>query len=324
MDEGLPQFVQRRRPDWERLARLLDGLARRRLRLDELQALDGLYRRTASDLAHANTFFPGSEAQAHLNGLCARGYASIYQQRPSRAKALRRFFANDFPGTFVAEVRFFVAALCLLLAGALVGAVAALSAPESIRALVPDDLWSSIDRGVLWTDSALSATSPLVLGSHIITNNVGVALSLFGLGLTFGLGTAVGLFANGLHLGAVLALCFRAKLGVGLLGFMVAHGFVELTAVLIAGQAGLILGAALVDPGELTRADALRLRGRRALRLLMGTVPLLFGIGLVEGYVSPGELFPGWLKLVLGLALAGLVYGYLVRAGRAATLPDER
>ncbi len=102
-----------------------------------------------------------------------------------------------------------------------------------------------------------------------------------------------------------------------------AHGFVEIASILIAGQAGLIIGWALLVPGERSRVDSLRVRGRAALRLLPGTLPLFLAIGMVEGFVSPGQLIPGWLKLALGLVLGTLLFTYLVRFGRAARLEGE-
>jgi len=325
MAEGLPQFVQRRRPAWEELGALVDGLERGHLPVADLQKLDRLYRRAASDLAHANTFFAGSDAAAYLNQLCARAYAAIYRRRGPEESALKRFFLHDFPTTFVEERRYFWAALLLFTSGALVGTVAALFEPHALDALIPATLRDSIDRGTLWTDEALSATSPLVLGTRIVTNNAAVALSEFALGLTAGLGTASLLFFNGLHLGAVLTLCFQARmdLGLGLLSFVAAHGFVEIAAILVAGQAGLVVGASLVAPGELSRADALRVRGRRALTLALGTLPMLAVVGLVEGFVSPGRLFPPAMKLALGLSLLALLVTWVVRFG-VPTVPAKR
>jgi uncharacterized membrane protein SpoIIM required for sporulation len=322
MAEPLPRFVRRRKASWEELSSLLDSLDKGRTALADLSRLDRLYRRAASDLAHARTFYPGSDAALYLNGLCTRGYGVVYRKRSAAGRALARFFKNDFPGTFVAEARFFFAALGLMAAGALVGAVAATTDPASVSALVPEGVREHLEAGTLWTDSPIAAGSQ-VMGSGIATNNMGVALSAFGLGLTAGLGTAAMLLFNGLHLGAILALCFQAKLGYRLLGFMVAHGFVEIASILIAGQAGLILGWALLAPGELSRGDSLQIRGRVALRLLLGTLPLFLAIGMVEGFVSPGQLFPGWLKLALGLALGTLLFVYLVRFGRAARLEGE-
>lgn len=317
MAEPLPRFVQRRRPDWDALARLLDALEGGKLGLEELQRLDRLYRRAASDLARARSAYAGSDAAVHLNQLCARGYAAIYRRGPAGEPALKRFFLRDFPVTFVEEARAFGGAALILLAGALVGVVAALAEPHSLDALVPQAMRDHLERGTLWTDAALSATSPLVLGSRIVTNNAAVALTAFALGLTAGLGTAVLMFVNGLHLGGVLALAWRAKVGAGLLSFVAAHGFVEVAAILVAGQAGLVVAAAIVAPGELSRADSLRVRGRKALTLALGTLPLLATVGLVEGFVSPGTLFPPWAKLALGLSLLGLMIVWIARYGRA-------
>jgi uncharacterized membrane protein SpoIIM required for sporulation len=296
MAEPLPAFVRRRRASWEELGALLSKLEKGGASLADLGRLDGLYRRAASDLARARTFYPGSDAALYLNELCARGYGVLYRRRAGSGSALARFFRVDFPGTFIAEARFFWVALGLLAAGALVGAVAALVDPASVNGVVPDAVREHLEAGSLWTDSPIAAASP-VMGSTIAANNMGVALSAFGLG-------------------AILALCFQAKLGYRLLGFMVAHGFVEVAAILIAGQAGLIIGWAILAPGELSRADALRARGRAALRLVLGTLPLFLAIAMVEGFVSPGPLFPGWLKLALGLSLGGLLFAYLIRFGR--------
>ena len=73
---------------------------------------------------------------------------------------------------------------------------------------------------------------------------------------------------------------------------------------------------ALIDPGELPRGQALSLRGREAVKLVLGCAPFLALIGVVEGYVSPGSLFPTWVKAGLGLSLGALFWGYLLRAGR--------
>ncbi|MGC4120093.1 MAG: stage II sporulation protein M [Myxococcales bacterium] len=316
MAESLPHFVQRRRASWEELGGLLDGLERSRLSVADLARLDRLYRRAASDLAHANTFFTGSDAAVYLNQLCARAYGHLYRKRGGNGSALKQFFLREFPRTLLEERRYLWAALLILLSGALVGTVAAVAEPRSLEMLIGQAVRDHLAQGTLWTDEALSAVSPLVLGSRIVTNNIAVALTAFALGLTAGLGTAALLFINGLHLGALVTMCFQAKLGPSLLAFTAAHGFVELSAVLVAGQAGLIVGAALVAPGELSRADALRLRGRRALTLLFGTVPLFAVVGMVEGFVSPGRLFAPEMKLALGLALLALLVTYVVRFGR--------
>jgi uncharacterized membrane protein SpoIIM required for sporulation len=93
---------------------------------------------------------------------------------------------------------------------------------------------------------------------------------------------------------------------------------VELSSLALAGQAGLLLASALWAPGDLSRGDALRARGREGVQIVLGSAPLLFGVGWIEGFISPGGFFPAPLRAALGLALATLLYAYLYRFGRRA------
>jgi uncharacterized membrane protein SpoIIM required for sporulation len=111
--------------------------------------------------------------------------------------------------------------------------------------------------------------------------------------------------------------CAQNDLGPSILTFMAAHGPVELSIICISGGAGLIVGHALVAPGELPRAEALRLRAARAVRMVLGCAPALAAIGVVEGFVSPGDLFSPLLKLLLGLSLFAGFWAWLVASGRA-------
>ncbi|MBA2527169.1 MAG: stage II sporulation protein M, partial [Pyrinomonadaceae bacterium] len=120
---------------------------------------------------------------------------------------------------------------------------------------------------------------------------------------------------NGAMIGAVLALVYRAGYGHELIAFMAGHGVIELTCIFIAGGAGLLIGTAILIPGDLSRFDALRLRGREAIILVMGCVPLLVLAGLIEGFISPAPIAASakfTVAAVTGLAL----YTYLLLAGR--------
>ena len=108
------------------------------------------------------------------------------------------------------------------------------------------------------------------------------------------------------------------------LSFVCAHGLVELSIVAMAGQAGLVLASGLVAPGARTRADALRSRGRAGVQILLGGAPILAGIGFVEGFISPGDLFPGPVRAAIGIGLATVLYTFLFRFGKRAAQADSR
>jgi uncharacterized membrane protein SpoIIM required for sporulation len=316
MNESLPRFVERRRPDWEAFSQLLDRLERGALTLEEIAALDAAHRRAAADLAVATAAYPGTDALRYLNQLCARAYQSIYTARPERGRALKRFFAAEFPQAVRAEWKYIAAAAALLAFGMLLDATALWVEPGLAVSLISPDLREFVARGRLWTDSLLEYMPPSTVATSILTNNIQVTVMAFGLGLTGGLGTIYVLIANGRHIGGLVMHCAQNGLGPSILTFMAAHGFVELSIICITGGAGLMVGQALIAPGERARAESLRLRAGRAVRMVLGCAPFLAAIGVVEGFVSPGDLFAPLVKVVLGATLGVAFWTYLLRTGR--------
>jgi uncharacterized membrane protein SpoIIM required for sporulation len=316
MTEPLPRFVERRRPDWEALTALLDRLDQGALSLEEISRLDAAHRRAAADLSLASAAYPGTEALRYLNQLCARAYQSIYTVRPERGRALRRFFAVEFPRLIRAEWRFVAVAAALLVFGAVLDLTALWFEPGLAVTLVPPELREYVSRGRLWTDSLLEYMPPSTAATAILTNNLQVTVTAFGLGLTGGLGTVYVLIFNGRHIGSLVMHCAQNGLGPSILTFMAAHGPVELSIICISGGAGLMVGHALVAPGERPRAEALRLRAGRAVRMVLGCAPFLASIGVVEGFVSPGDLFSPLLKVLLGAGLFVGFWSYLLRSAR--------
>ncbi|RKH19354.1 stage II sporulation protein M [Corallococcus sp. CA041A] len=316
MATPLPTFVTRRRPDWDALQSLLTRQRAGRLILAELRTLDTLYRRAAADLAQAQTFYPGTDAHRFLNQLCAQAYGAIYQPPRERWASTRDFFRRDFPATLRREARFVGVSAGLLVLGLLLGALVVTLEPRGAELLVPEGVRRYVAQGRMWTDDLLSVAPPNAVASGIATNNLTVTLFAFASGILLGVGPIFTLVNNGVLIGAVGALCFREGMMTGFLDFIAAHGPVELSIIVIAGGAGLMVGQALIDPGELPRAQALQARGREAVKLVVGCAPFLAGIGFVEGFISPGHLFPTWAKVGLGLSLGVLFWLYLLRAGR--------
>jgi uncharacterized membrane protein SpoIIM required for sporulation len=316
MATPLPAFVARRRPDWDSLKELLERQRAGALRLEELRTLDVLYRRAAADLAHAQTFYAGTEVHRFLNQLCGQAYGAIYQPPRERWAALREFFRRDVPRTLRENGAYVATSAGLFLLGTLLGAVVVLLEPRGAELLVPAHLRDFVARGEMWTDGILSVSPPGAVASAIATNNLTVTIVTFASGLLLGLGTVFVMINNGVHLGSVAALCVREGMGPKLFDFIAAHGPVELSIIVIAGGAGLMVGQVLIDPGELPRGQALALRGREAVKLVLGCAPFLALIAVVEGFVSPGDLFPSEVKAVLGLMLGALFWTWLLRAGR--------
>ena len=142
-----------------------------------------------------------------------------------------------------------------------------------------------------------------------------VTFYAFAFGALFGLGTLYVMAQNGLSIGAVLALVYRAGYGIDLVTFMVGHGVIELSCIFIAGGAGMLIGSAIILPGDLSRADALKSRGLEAVRLIAGCVPLLVVAGTIEGFISPAAINP-LIKYAIAILTGIALYTYLIFAGR--------
>jgi hypothetical protein len=130
-----------------------------------------------------------------------------------------------------------------------------------------------------------------------------------------GLGTIYYLAYNGANIAAVLALTYKSGFGNDLVTFMVGHGVIELSCIFIAGGAGLLIGSAMLMPGDLSRADALKTRGMEAVRLMIGVALLLVVAGMIEGFISPAPIDPS-IKYSIGGITGLALYSYLLFVGR--------
>ena len=311
-------FVAAKKPNWERLTVILDtaqrgGLAA--LSAEQLSELGQLYRSATSDLAVARRDFAGHRVADYLNALVARAHAAVYQGRAARRRGLVDFFARSFPRTFRATWGYTLAAFLMFLLPALASFAVAYRDPAAGAALFPgieDRIQDIRDKREWWKELNDSNAAG---ASMIMTNNIRVTFLAFAGGILLGLFTLYLLAQNGLMLGVVAGAAQSLGFAANLWGFVAAHGTLELSAIFIAGGAGMQLGWALVRPGLLTRRTALVLAARRAALLLLGCVPILVIAGTIEGFLSPSDL-PLGVKLAVSLLSGLLLYGYLLLAGR--------
>jgi len=315
-------FVESRRARWQELEALLHkaevhGL--QRLSLEEAQALSRTYRGASADLLWVRARGAQVEVTDYLNDLVGRAYALTYPGRRARAADVVRFFIRGFPDLLRLEWKAVLASTLLFLAGSGFGYMGMAFDPEASHYLVPDQ-WKKVDPKERTEKEAqeevASAEDQAAFTSFLFTHNISVAFLAFALGVTVGIGTAVMLFVNGLLLGS-LAQVYAAK---GLLGWFCAwilpHGIPEITAICIAGGAGLLLARGQAAPRGLRRGAAIRKEAVTAVKLLLGTTALFVLAGCIEGTIS--QIHPPRLSVVFKISFALLVgagvYAYLLSA----------
>lgn len=324
----LPRFIAEERPYWSELESVLaklDADPHGARDLGFLTRFHLLYERASADLGKLATYASEPQMTLHLEALVARAYAEIHEERDRGAKfSPLRFLLGEFPRAVRRHTRALGLAVVLTLVGIAFGALVLALDPDSKRVLLPfSHLQGDPSARVHEEESGKgrhAEGSPYAsFSSFLMTHNIRVAFFCFALGATWGLGTAVLLFYNGVILGAVALDYVRAGQTRFLLGWLLPHGSIEIPAFVLASQAGFVFAAALIGWGDRkglgTRlADVLS----DVVAILSGVAALLVWAGLVESYLSQQHepVLPYALKIALGLLEASLLSVFLWPAGR--------
>jgi uncharacterized membrane protein SpoIIM required for sporulation len=317
------QFRAARLESWQRLDALVTRAGRRgvrSLRGGAAAEAGRLYRSAAADLAYARgrDFHPS--LVEYLNRLTARAHAVIYGATVESGSArIAAFFRETFPREF--RRSFGPIAICAAITIACtVGSYAVVRAhPDRAMALLPRELVPDRIRASLH-DSNFGfdrSYSPAV-SAEIITNNIKVAIVAFAGSVTLGALTIYIIAFNGLMLGGLAGLFTNAGYGLDYWATIAPHGVIELTAIQIAGAAGLLIAAGVLYPGRLSRRDAVRANARRAATLVAGVAAMLVVAGTIEGFLSP-QRWPADVRIAIGAITAVALLAYFGFAGRSAT-----
>jgi uncharacterized membrane protein SpoIIM required for sporulation len=318
----LPRFIAAERPSWMELERMLDHLDEhqfRLLELEEAKRFHFLYQKVSADLGRIATFASEPELRRYLESLTARAYGEIHETR-ERGRGFHplRWFFGEFPRVFRKHSGAFVISTVITIVGVIFGALAVMIDDEAKEAVLPAMFANHLGdpaKRVAKEEQAKHdrlADHHSTFASQLMTNNIGVSIKALALGLTFGIGTIILLFYNGVILGLVGIDYIMAGQSVFLAGWLLPHGVIEIPAILIAGQGGLLLGRTLIGRGDRAPLDArLRAIGPDLATLIGGVAVMLVWAGFVESFLSQYHqpVIPYWLKITFGcVELAAFVW----------------
>jgi len=285
----------------------------RSLAAAELREFGLLYRQAAADLS-ATRADQGSRAiETYLNRLVGRAHNYVYSGSKVSLRSLWNFMAHGYPRLLRRLSGYVVVATAVFAFGLALGSGVVAVRPQVGEMLMGQKTLDDLDHGKLWTESILTAKPQT--SSAIMTNNMTVCFLTFASGVTAGLFTLWLLFSNGLHIGAIAVVCARHHMALSLFSFMAAHGALEIPAIMLAGAAGLRLGAGILFPGMLRRRESIAVGGSEAVQLVSATIPLLIVAGTFEAFLSPTHV-PVALKFaVCAVLFTGLCF-WLGEGGR--------
>jgi uncharacterized membrane protein SpoIIM required for sporulation len=311
-------FVQRRSLAWDELEDLLQRAGRRGVRSlapDEVERLGQLYRALGSDLAYARDRYDPALVE-YLNRTIARAHAYVYAPTAQSGwSRIVRFYARDLPAEVRRSLLPIMLCTALTIASAVTAYVTVRTHPDDAYALLPAQaVPAQIRKSLHDSNFAIASTDSPLVSASIITNNVRVAVFAFAGAVTLGAFTIYIIAMNGLMLGGLGALFTNAGFGSDFWATIAPHGVIELTAIQIAGAAGLLIAQGVLAPGRMRRRDAIAAKSRRAAVLFAGVVSMLLVAGTIEGFISPLR-WPIDARLAFGFMTAVVLYSYFALAG---------
>jgi uncharacterized membrane protein SpoIIM required for sporulation len=288
-------FRREREATWrelEALVKIVEKKGLKRLTAEQTLRLPALYRQTLSSLSVARATSLDAALLAYLEALSARAYLAIYGVNAGFAASIWDVLWRRVPAAVRSGAGCLLLATLIFGAGVLVAYALVTGNADWYYSFMPADM--AADRTPTASDEALRASiygeagfqvgEMQIFASRLFSHNAGIGLLSFALGFAFGVPTMLLMFYNGCTLGAFIALYAGRGLGVDVGGWLFVHGTTEISAILICGGAGLVIGRAVAFPGRLTRLDNLAQSGRSAAMMLVGAVIMLFTAAFLEGY----------------------------------------
>jgi uncharacterized membrane protein SpoIIM required for sporulation len=328
----LARFVEKERPVWKELEKELQAIHDNLVDLRDLKRtrrLLSLFQRACSDLARIGASNAEPELRSYLEALVARGYVEIHSTR-SQVHRFRplHWFVRVFPITFRKNIWGFHLSVALTVVGMLVGAILLQIDPDGRKIVLAPFSHVATQTPTQRVQAEEKANRDRMerfekhkttFSGMLMQNNISVSIRTMALGLTFGLGTMLMLFYNGVILGGVMWDYMSDGQTKFMLGWLLPHGSIEIPSILLAGQAGFVLGRAMIGWG--TR-EGLRSRLRSVVpdlaTLIGGVAIMLVWAGLMEAFMSQYHepVLPYSVKIAFGFMEIVALSAFLTFGGK--------
>ena len=277
---------------------------------DELA--DG-YVQLTNDLAYAQTYYEGSKTLLYLNSLASQAHQKIYKNKKESGNRIVNFWAYEFPLFFKGHQKTLIIAFLIFFAATAIGSVSALNDTTFVRLILGDAYVNETLNNIANGDPAAIYKSGSEIGSFlgITINNIRVAFLAFAFGVITSIGTAYILFSNGVMLGAFITffyikgVFFEANKQIWL------HGTIEISVIVVAGCAGLIMGNSILFPKTFSRRVSFMKGSKDGLKVVVSTIPFFIIAGFIEGFITRYTDMPDWLAFsIIGASLLLIVFYY--------------
>jgi len=304
-------FINRNKARWEKFEQQL-----KKPSLVNPDSLADQFIQLTDDLAFARTFYPKTHTLAYLNSLSLKTHQEIYRNKKERGSRIPVFFKTELPLILRSARPYFIISLVVFMAAWALGVASALTNDDFVRLIMGDEYVNmtldNIEKGDPM--AVYGQIGELPMSYYIIFNNIKVSWIVFLFGFLTPLGAVYGIFTNGIMVGAFQAFFYQKNLlGVSFYAIMI-HGTLELSAIVLAGGAGILFGKYLLFPGTYPRKDSFIYGALKGTKIMLSITPVFFIAGLLESFVTRHySTIDSWLNILIIVAsLAFIIWYYFV------------
>ncbi|WP_370000009.1 stage II sporulation protein M [Winogradskyella sp.] len=303
-------FVKQNKEKWIGFENALDNNAK--INPDDLASY---YIQLTNDLSYAQTYYPGSKTLLYLNSLASQAHQKIYTTKKESKNKIISFWRDEFPLFFYQYHKTLLYAFLIFMSAVIIGAISTLNDDSFVRLILGDAYVNMTIENIENGEPMAVYKSGSNIGSFlgITINNIRVAIIAFAFGVLFSVGTIWILFSNGIMLGAFITFFYNY----GILektSTVWLHGTIEISVIVIAGCAGLVMGNSFLFPKTFSRRIAFMKGAKDGLKIVVSTIPFFIIAGFIEGFITRyGEQMPWFIAYgIILISLFVIVYYYII------------
>ncbi|APG59780.1 stage II sporulation protein M [Christiangramia salexigens] len=278
------------------------------------QHISDLYVELSDDLSYAKTYYPKSNITQYLNGLASNAHQKIYRSKKESGNRLISFFTKEFPAGFYKFQKQLLLSFLIFLLFSLIGSYSAATDLSFVRSIVGDAYVNMTLENISNNDPMAvykeASQTDMFLG--ITLNNIRVSLMAFVFGVLAGVGTVFLLMQNAIMLGSFQYFFYEKGLLWESARTIWIHGTIEISVIIVAGCAGLVVGKSMLFPGTYSRLNSFMIGVKDGLKIVISTIPFFIIAGFLEGFVTRITSMPDWLAIFIISGSLLLVLFYYV------------
>jgi uncharacterized membrane protein SpoIIM required for sporulation len=275
----------------------------------------GQFTELVNDLGYSKTFYPHSKVTQYLNGLATRIYLGIYRNKKEESSRIFRFWKTELPLVIRRHHRQLFYAFVIFTLFAIMAAFSAAHDETFVRGVLGDGYVDMTEDNISRGDpfGVYKSQDQLTMFLAIAVNNIKVSFFVFVAGFFLSIGTIWNLFTNGVMLGAFQYYFFSRGLGWKSILVIWIHGTLEISSIIVAGAAGLVLGNSILFPGTHGRLYSLKKGGKDGVKMMIGLIPIFITAAFLEGFVTRYSKMPLWLSIsILSGSLFFVIWYFVV------------